>query len=76
MPPRNSKLSNEYHEYDAYVEQESARGKALGMIHKEITLIEFSGSLTPFYEHYKYLSDGHRGYRAKNWKPNIQKYRI
>lgn len=33
----------------------------------------FSGSLTPFYDHYKYLSDGHRGYRSKNWKPDAKK---
>ena len=33
----------------------------------------FSGSLTPFYDHYKYLSDGHRGYRPKNWKPDPKK---
>ena len=23
------------------------------------------GSLTPFYDHYRYLSDGHRGFRSK-----------
>ena len=33
----------------------------------------FSGSLTPFYDHYKYLSDGPRGYRSKNWKPDPKK---
>ena len=33
----------------------------------------FSSSLTPFYDHYKYLSNGHRGYRPKNWKPYLKK---
>ena len=73
LPQRNSKLRNEYYKYDAYVEQESKKGKSLCIIHKEITLMGFSGSLSPFYEHYKYLSDGHRGYRPKNWTPSPQK---
>ena len=65
LPQRNSKLRNEYHKYDAYVEQESKKGKALCIIHREITLKGFSGSLSPFYGHYKYLSD-----RLKNQKPS------
>jgi hypothetical protein len=69
LPGRNSKLRNEYYKYDAYVEQEAASGKSLNAIHQEICQMGFSGSLTPFYDHYKYLSDGHRGYRSKNWKP-------
>lgn len=70
LPQRNSKLRNEYYKYDAYVEQESKKGKSLCVIHREITLMGFSGSLSPFYEHYKYLSDGHRGYRPKNRVPS------
>ncbi len=69
LPGRNSKLRNEYYKYDAYVEREAASGKPLSVIHQEISQMGFSGSLTPFYDHYKYLSDGHRGYRSKNWKP-------
>ena len=33
----------------------------------------FKGSRSPFYEHYKYLSDGHKGYRPKDFKPIIRK---
>ena len=70
LPPRNSKLRNEYYKYDAYVEKEVEIGKALSTIYQEISQMGFSGSLTPFYDHYRYLSDGHRGFRSKNWKPN------
>ena len=73
LPGRNSKLRNEYYKYDAYVEREVASGKPLSAIHQEICQMGFSGSLTPFYDHYKYLSDGHRGYRSKNWKPDPRK---
>ena len=70
LPPRNSRLRNEYYLYDRYVEQESAKGRALSSIFGELKAKGFSGSLSPFYDHYKYLSDGHRGYRSKEWKPN------
>ena len=73
LPQRNSKLRNEYYKYDAYVEQEAASGKSFSAIHQEICRMGFSGSLTPFYDHYKYLSDGHRGYRSKKWKPAPKK---
>ena len=73
LPARNSKLRNGYYEYDAYVEQEAAKGKPLSTIHKEICSVGFSGSLTPFYDHYRYLSNGHRGFRAKTWKPDTRK---
>lgn len=72
LPQKNSKLRNEYYKYDAYVEQESKKGKSLCIIHREITLMGFSGSLTPFYEHYKYLSDEFRGNRSKNLKTSPQ----
>ena len=70
LPPRNSKLRNEYYLYDRYVEQEIAKGKALSSIFWELKAKGFSGSHTPFYDHYKYLSDGHRGFRPKGWKPD------
>ena len=69
LPARNSKLRNQYYRYDKYVEQECAKGRAIRSIFEEIRSQGFSGSLTPFYDHYKYLSDGHRGYRSKDWKP-------
>ena len=69
LPARNSKLRNQYYRYDKYVEQECAKGKSMSSIFEEIKSQGFGGSLSPFYEHYKYLSDGHRGYRSKDWKP-------
>jgi transposase len=73
LPARNSKLRNQYYRYDKYVEQECAKGKSMSSIFEEIKLQGFSGSLTPFYDHYKYLSDGHRGYRPKGWIPTMKK---
>ena len=52
------------------MEQESVKGRALSSIFWELKAKGFSGSLSPFYDHYKYLSDGHRGYRSKGWKPD------
>ena len=75
LPERNSKLRNGYYRFDAYVEQEAAKGKALSTIHQEICSMGFTGSLTPFYDHYKYLSDGHRGYRSRTWRPDMMKER-
>jgi hypothetical protein len=69
LPARNSKLRNQYYRYDKYVEQECAKGRPMSSIFEEIKSQGFSGSLTPFYDHYKYLSDGHRGYRPNGWKP-------
>lgn len=73
LPARNSKLRNQYYRYDKYVEQECAKGKSMSSIFEEIKLQGFCGSLTPFYDHYKYLSDGHRGYRPKGWIPTMKK---
>lgn len=64
LPLRAAKERNEYYKYDVYVEDEYKHGKDLAKIHREITIKGFKGSLTPFYDHYKYLSDGHRGYRS------------
>ena len=69
LPPRNSKLRNECSLYDKYVEQELAKGRALNSIFEELKHKGFKGTRTPFYEHYRYLSDGHRGYCPKEWRP-------
>lgn len=73
LPERNNKHRNKYHLYSKYVEDEAATGKALVKIYHEICQMGFKGSLSPFYEHYKYLSDGHKGYRPKGFKPIIKK---
>ena len=69
LPARNSKLRNPYYRYDKYVEQECANGRSMSSIFEEIKSQGFIGSLTPFYDHYKYLSDGHRGYGPNRRKP-------
>lgn len=66
LPERASKERLPYYLYDAYVEEEYRHGKDLRKIFLEIREKGFPGSLTPFYDHYSYLSDGHRGYRSRN----------
>ena len=65
LPKRASKERLPYYLYDAYVEEEYRHGKDLRKIFLEIREEGFPGSLTPFYDHYSYLSDGHRGYRSR-----------
>lgn len=64
LPERASKERLPYHLYDTYVVEEYRHGKDLRKIFLEIKEKGFTGSLTPFYDHYGYLSDGHRGYRS------------
>lgn len=63
--PRKSKTRNEYHKFDSYIENEYKCGKPMSEIYREVKAEGFHGSRTPFYDHYKHLFDGHRGYRAK-----------
>jgi hypothetical protein len=65
LPGRASKERLPYYLYDTYVEDEYRHGKDLRKIFLEVRGKGFTGSLTPFYEHYGYLSDGHRGHRSK-----------
>jgi hypothetical protein len=69
LPKRKSKSQNGYEKFDRYVETEILKGKAMSDIYQEIKELGFKGSRTPFYDHYRYLSDGHRGYRPKGYKP-------
>lgn len=69
LPKRKSKSQNGYEKFDRYVETEVLKGKAMSDIYQEIKELGFKGSRTPFYDHYRYLSDGHRGYRPKGYKP-------
>lgn len=73
LPPRATKERNLYNLYDNYVEKQYKNGKVLSTILKEIKEMGFEGSLTPFYDHYRYLSDGHRGYRSKHMLEKMQK---
>ena len=68
LTERNSKIRNNYSPYDQYIEKGVANGIALRTLYTEICGMGFKGSLTPFYDHYKYLKDGHRGFRPKSSK--------
>ncbi len=73
LPRRNSKYRNSYHLYDRYVEEEVAKGKTLLEIYQDICRKGFKGSRTPFYDHYRHLSDGHRREQQKGFKTNKRK---
>lgn len=73
LPKRASKERIPYFLYDAYVEEAYRHGKDLRKIFLEIKGQGFPGSLTPFYDHYCYLSDGHRGFRSKQKVAEMQK---
>ena len=73
LPKRSSKERHPYFLYDTYVEEEYRHGKDLKKIFLEIREQGFKGSLTPFYDHYHYLSDGHRGFRSKQKVEEMQK---
>ena len=72
LPKRASKERLPYHQFDSYVEDEYRRGRDLRKIYMDIRENGFNGSLTPFYDHYRYLSDGHRGYRPKKEVERMQ----
>lgn len=73
LPKRASKERIPYFLYDTYVEEAYRHGKDLRTIFLEIKEQGFTGSLTPFYDHYHYLSDGHRGLRSKQDVAEMQK---
>lgn len=73
LPKRASKERIPYFLYDTYVEEAYRQGKDLRKIFLEIKGRGFSGTLTPFYDHYHYLSDGHRGFRSKQAVAEMQK---
>ena len=73
LPMRASKVRHPYSLYDSYVEEEYRHEKDLSKIFLEIKEQGFNGSLTPFYEHYHYLSDGHRGFRSKKEVAEMKK---
>lgn len=72
LPKRASKERIPYFLYDTYVEEAYRHGKDLRKIFLEIRGQGFTGSLTPFYDHYHYLSDGHRGSRSKQDAAEMQ----
>jgi len=73
LPKRAGKERLPYYLYGTYVGKEYRHGKDLRRIFLEIKEEGFQGSLTPFYDHYRYLSDGHHGYRPKHEVDKMKK---
>lgn len=61
-----------YHQYSSYVENEYASGKDMGTIYKDVKAQGFPGSRTPFFDHFKYLLDGHRGFTSKDERERMK----
>lgn len=62
-----------YHQYSSYVENEYASGKDMCAIYREVKAQGFPGSRTPFFDHFKYLMDGHRGIRSKDERERMKR---
>lgn len=60
LPERKSKCRNGYYKYDAYVEDEYAKGKNLTEIYQEIKLMGFKGSRTSIAHKKPFDNRGHR----------------
>lgn len=69
FPKKKSRSQNDHEKFDRYVETEIQKGKTMSDICLEICKMRFKGSRIPFYDHYRYLSDSHRGYRPNGYKP-------
>lgn len=76
LPPRKPKCRNQYYKVDSYVEGKYAQGKPLSKIYADVGSQGFIGSRTPFYDYYRYLSDGHRGYRSDRQKKELLKRKM
>lgn len=62
-----------YHLFTSYVEKEYAAGKDMKAIFREVKAQGFSGSRTPFFDHFRYLLDGHRGRRSQRDKERMSR---
>lgn len=69
LPGRVRHERRDFYKYDAYVEEESGKERALAEIYKEVCAKGFRCGSRHFYTHYKYLSDRLRKLRARGFKP-------
>lgn len=71
-PTRKRTSSDGLGEHTGFVEERYARGISLDEIHR--TLIDMGVSIgrSVFYAHFRYLSDGHRGYRPAAQKARME----
>lgn len=73
FPVPKGRPSHGYHIYQKYVEEHYARGVCLDSIRKDLWSRGFKVSKTPFYSHFQYLADGHRGPRSAKEKASMEK---
>lgn len=71
FPVPARKIAQGLGSYTQYVEEQHARGVSLNQIYKVLCSKGLRIGRSPFYGHFRYLHDGHRGYR-----PAIQKARM
>lgn len=64
FPVPKGKPRHDYHLHRKYVEEQYARGVSLDKIRLDLWSMGFKVSKTPFHDHFRYLADGHRGYRS------------
>ena len=75
LPARKSNAQVDFSMHEAYVETEYAKGRPLSKIFKDINKDGSYKSMGPYYRHFHYLSDGHRGPR-KTGEQHVQAKRV
>lgn len=73
FPVPKGKPRHRYHLHEKYVERQYARGISLDTIRKDLWSEGFKVSKTPFHDHFRYLADGHRGYRSAQDKADMER---
>ena len=72
FPVPKGKPRHRYHLHEKYVERQHVRGISLETIRKDLWSKEFKVSKTPFHDHFRYLTDGHRGHRPAKDKADME----
>ena len=68
LPARKSNAQVDFSMHESYVEKEYAKGRPLSSIFHDINQDGRYKSIGPYYRHFNYLSDGHRGPRKESEK--------
>lgn len=73
FPIPKGKPRHEYHLHEKYVERQYARGISLDTIRQDLWSKGFRVGKTPFHDHFRYLADGHRGFRSAKDKADMER---
>ena len=73
FPVPKGKPRHDYHLHRKYVEEQYARGVSLDTIRQDLWSMGFKVGKTPFHDHFRYLADGHRGYRSAKDKADMER---